>query len=83
MHCRRTGDEMIQPSARFIRQRPPEITASPVARRVTTEKSHVHAVIRHIGMRNALLGIDQMIEMIVIDDHGALGAQQLDTIRLA
>ena len=51
---RRSGREMIEPGARLVAERAPEIAHRPVARGVAAEEGHLHPVIRHIGMRHAL-----------------------------
>ena len=73
----------FEPGARLVAERAPEIADRPVAGGVAAEERHVDGVIRHIGVRDALVRIEQMIEMIVVDDHRAIGAQDLDPVGLA
>src|SRR6185503_8609266 len=54
------GDEMIEPGARFVAERTPEITNRPVAGGIAAEKCHLQIVPRDIGMRDALLGKQQV-----------------------
>ena len=40
-------------------------------------------VVRHIGVRDAFLREQQVIHVVVVDDHGAFGAEQLQAVGLA
>ena len=40
-------------------------------------------MIRHIGVGNAVFRIQEVVHVIVVDDHRAFGAQQLDAVGLA
>src|SRR5712691_5804174 len=83
MNGRRAGREVIEPGARLVAERAPEIADRPIARGVAAEKGHVHGMVRHVGMRDALLREQEMIEVIVVDDHGPLAAEELDAVGLA
>ena len=77
------GREKIEPGARLVAERPPEIAHGPIAGGVAAEERHIERMAGHVRMRNAFLGKDQMLHVVVVDDHGAVGAEQLDAIRLA
>src|SRR5215475_10959828 len=51
-------DQVVEPSSRLVRERPPEITHRPVAGSVAAEKRHVDSMIGHIGVGNAVVGIE-------------------------
>ena len=80
---RLAGSEVIEPGAGLVAERSPEIADRPVARGVAAEERHLDGVIGHVGVGDALLGKQEMVHVIVVDDHGAFGAQQLDPVGLA
>src|SRR5499433_2059409 len=79
---RRTGCEMIEPGARLVAERTPEIADRPIARGIAAEKGHVDGVVGHVGVGDAFLRKQQMIEVIVVDDHGAVAAKELHAVGL-
>jgi hypothetical protein len=83
MHTRPPSRQEVEPSARLVPKRAPEIADRPVAGRVAAEKRQVDRMAGHIRMGNAFFGKDQMLHVIIVDDHGAVGAEKLDTVRLA
>src|SRR6266567_2248953 len=80
---RRAGCEMIEPGAGLVAERPPEIPDRPVTGGIAAEKRHLDHVIRHIGMGDALFREQQVVQVIVVDDHRALGPQELHPVGLA
>ena len=74
---------MIEPGAGLVAERAPEIADRPIARGIAAEERHVDGVVRHVGVRDAFLREQQVVHMIVVDDHGAFAAEQLDAVGLA
>jgi len=77
---RRSKDYPATPASRC--RAGPEIADRPVARGVAAEERHLDRMIRHIGVGHALLGEQQVVHVVVVDDHGAFGAEQLDAVGL-
>src|SRR5262249_5029700 len=78
----RASREMIEPGAGLVAERAPEIADRPIARGIAAEKRHVDGMIGHVGVGDAFLRKQQMIEVIVVDDHGAVAAEQLHAVGL-
>ena len=78
-----TSDEVVEPLARLVAERPPVFAERPVARRVAAGEGEVHLVAGHVGMRTALLRIENVLAMVVVDHHRALLAEQFDAVGLA
>src|SRR5262249_15481605 len=56
----RASREMIEPGARLVAERAPEIANRPIARGIAAEKGHVDGMIGHIGVGDAFLRKQQM-----------------------
>ena len=68
------GREEIQPRARLIAERSPEIAHGPIARGIAAEECQIDRMTGHVRMRNAFLGKNHMLHVVVVNDHGAVGA---------
>src|SRR5260221_6515551 len=75
--------QMIEPGARFVGDRSPELAECPVARRSALHGHHVDRVIGQLDARNALLAVHQLIGVIVVEDHHAFGAEHFQARRVA
>ena len=53
VHARPASREEVEPSARFVTERAPEIADRPVAGRVAAEKRQIDGMSGHIRMGNA------------------------------
>ena len=76
-------DEMVEPRPRLVAERSPELPQRPVTCAIAPEECEFHFVSRHVGMWNAFLGVEQVVHVIVVDQHRSFGAEQLDTVGLA
>src|SRR5688500_13582214 len=63
------GHEVIKPGAGLIAERAPEVPQRPVTGGVAAEEGHLQLVPGHIGVRDALLGEEQVVLVIVVDQH--------------
>ena len=77
------GRQMIEPGARLVGDRSPELAERPVARRAALQEHHVDHVVRQIDVRDAGLGVHQLVGVVVVEDDHAAGADQLDPRRMA
>ncbi len=76
--ARLAGRQMVEPHTRLGGDGADEIAQRPVARGPAGKKYGVDRMVGQVHVRDALVAVHHLIGVVVVEQHDAVGAEQLD-----